>query len=218
MIPLVGRHLAVGLFLLTIPLPCAGQADDGCDALQSKYNSVAGAAAHTPVQRVNAYLHLLAATPDDPTDCITTKIMHQIEDLEKTLVVLEIDGRRIKPDWVLGCHSVDLRNGACQGAELDASASLPEKGEGARLREKVRRSAVAVLRFESGYQASVVGAFGDSGMGLKPLKMEGTRLMVGKLERETEHPSVTVILRRNDGLKFRKVVWHLYPLESLAAK
>jgi len=167
--------------------------------------------------QLRSYLDLLAATPDDPTDCITTAIMHRIFDLEKMLIVLEIDGLQVKPDWVLSCNSVDLHNGSCKGPELDTTFGLPEEGMATRLHEKVPRSALAVLRLEDGYQAKILGAFGDSGSGLAPLNMKGDKLMVGRLEKQTDHPSVTVILWRDDSLRYRKVVWHLYPLQSAGA-
>jgi len=212
MISLVSRQLAFLLFLFASSASARHLAE-GCDSLQEKYNATAGAAALTPLQRLNAYLHLLDTTPDDPEDCITTKITQQIAATEKTLIVLEIDGRMIQPDWVLACSSVNLRNGECKSAELDTSSSLPEKNMGERLHKTVPRSTVAVLKLKPGYRARILAVFADTGSGLKPMKIEGNRLFLGKLESETDHPAVTVMFRREDSLRFRKVVWHLYPLE-----
>lgn len=222
------RH-ALNIVGFVVGLVCWGnigqaqEIDPACTANKDRLAAITkNATAQPNLAEFNTLLSFLDTVKDDPTDCVTTNAVHQVAEIERKVITLRIDGKNLQPDWILHCNEVDMRSAVCTGPELDTSSLLPEDRLTSRRASGVsgdRMPPTAQLRMQPNYGFEVLGVYGGSGGALQNGKVparlfyKGLTINLSKLQ-NLRDPTLILIVRRNDGLGYRKIVWHIVTLSE----
>lgn len=200
-------------FWLLAGLGCAQDGPSPCSALKSRLDDALLQA--TAVERFRRLVAILATKPDDPEDCVMSKIRAELVKSESSLVSLEIEGKQIPPDSLLYCNEIKTPAQVCIGPALDTSILMPEEKLAAHRETSSRpRPAIVRLRFSPNTPARVVGVFGGMTFelqnGKSPTPLPYTSGVIrAKALQKAAGPVIIVIYQRTDVLGLRKALWHL---------